>query len=407
MLNSTFLLVVLTSTLNAENIDLNNALQRALSYSPAMSIANAEVAMWQSAEYQTSLYPNPVASVTVGDAEQFVGGSSSDKDISVSVSQLVELGGKRSARQRGASYETDLAIQELEGIKLDIYNQVVKGVVDVASAEANVKMAKERQILAEEVLNSVMAKVEAGKAAPLQRNRAEMVFTKTEIAVEKAGRYLEVAKKKLASLWGDSEVDFDEVVFPLYTVEPLPALSWLASQQESLNPDLLRWDVQIAQGEAAVALEKAVAIPDLTITAGYETDDHSWMVGVAFPLPIFDRNQGNISRAEWALCQMYEQQRQALLQLKADLTSAYEEVLAAYLQIVAFQERLLSSAEETFKGAKEGYTQGKYDYFELLDAQGTLFDIKQDYLDTLIEYHSHKADLYRLVGLYTMQECDG
>lgn len=405
MLNSLYsipvFLLACLSSLQAENIDLNEALQRAWDNSPALSIAVDEVSIKQSEEYQVSLYPNPIASVTVGDPDQWVSRrSDSDKEISLQLSELIELGGKRSARQLGASYETDLAILQLEAIKLDIYNQVFKGVVEVAFAQENLMMATDRRALANEVFSSIASKVEAGKAAPLQQSRAEMVLAKSELVLEKARRYLEVKKKQLASLWGDCEADFEGVDFPLFDLKPLSEFCLLLDQQEN-NPDLLQWDVQIAQAEAVIALEKAAAVPDLTVTAGYEIENqggNSWMLGVSFPLPVFDRNQGNISRAEWALCQLYEKQRAEIVRLRAELTLTYEEAHNSYLTGVAYQKRLLATAQEAFDGARAGYAQGKYDYFELLDAQSTLFEVRDEFMQTLMEYHSQKADLYRLVG---------
>ena len=55
-------------------------------------------------------------------------------------------------------------------------------------------------------------------------------------------------------------------------------------------------------------------------------------------------------------------------------------------------------AVQAFEAAQEGYRQGKFSYLMVLDAQRTLFELKQQYIDTLADYHTSRAALERLVG---------
>jgi cobalt-zinc-cadmium efflux system outer membrane protein len=147
--------------------------------------------------------------------------------------------------------------------------------------------------------------------------------------------------------------------------------------------------------------EKAQRIPDLEVTAGYVSNggkNDTWTAGLAFPLPIFNFNQGHICKAEHLLHQAYDRKQQSAIDLQIALTAAFEDLRAAYGQGLSFKEHILRVAEEAFEGAQEGYRVGKQDHRDFLEAQRTLFETQAEYIETLVEYHKKKADVERLVG---------
>lgn len=381
------------------NLDLDTAIQRAWSCSPTLAIANTEVDVKQSEAYQVSLWPNPIASIEADDAGFIASrGRRDDTEVALSISQLFELGGKRSARQREAALQMCLAVWSREAIKIDIAQNVKNAVVDVAAAQEYLRVAIEQHDTAQEVFNAVSSKVEMGKVSPLQAKKSEITHITAKLTLEKAQRALELAKKKLAATWGSNCVDFDTVNFALFDIEPLPSLESLEVDQYN-NPDIARFDAEILAAQEVIALEEAQSVPDLTVTGGYIAgSDPGWLVGVSMPIPIFDRNQGNICKAKQLLYQLYDQQQESLIQLNLEMTTTYDALVTAYNQSLAFQRTLLASAISAFDAAHEGYTQGKNEYIELLDAQRTLFDVQQQYIDTVVEYHYKKEALNRLIG---------
>lgn len=401
-----FLASLLTSAsiLNAHVLDLDEAIRRSWVYSPTASIANSEVEIRKAEEYQVSLLPNPQFSVELDGADCcFKGGrgNNNDQEITYSLSQLIELGGKRSSRKRIALFQSSLAAYDAESVKLDLRNEVTKAFVDVMAAQEFVKLAEEQKRIAFEVHSTTSAKVEGGKISSLQETKANLARATAELALEKALRAFTLAKKKLAGLWGATDMDFSEVAFPLYEITPLDALEALLVDQ-SKNLEMTKWKLQIALAENIVANEKAQRIPDVIVTAGYyncQGDDDGLLLGLTLPIPIFDRNQGNICRAQQQLNQLYEMQNEDKIQLRLDLEEAYDELLTAYNQGLSFKNTILASAKTAFEAAVIEYNNGKNDYLELLDAQRTLFEIQEQYISTLVDYHHKKADVIRIVGL--------
>lgn len=383
-------------------LDLNEALQRAWTYSPTAAIANAEVDVKQAEEYQVGLWPNPEFDFEIDGGGSFVGNrGGDDREITYSLSQLIELGGKRTARRRIAMYESSLAAYDAELVSLDIRNIVTKAFVEVMAAQEYVKLAEEQQRIANEVHAATSAKVQGGKISSLQEKKADLTRATAALAVEKARRNLALAKKKLAATWGCTTPDFTEVSYPLFEIAPLTDLDILKEQQRN-HIEAAKWEIQIALAEEVIVNEKAQRIPDVVVTAGYvngEDDGDGLLFGLSFPIPVFDRNQGNICRAKHQLNQLYEKQKESMIQLRLALEESYDRLMTAYKEGHSFKENILTSAKAAFEAAKEEYNRGKNDYLELLDAQRTLFDVQGQYIDTLVNYHAMKADVARAVGL--------
>lgn len=382
-------------------LNYEEALKRVWLNSPTLMIADDEVGVKQSEEYQAGRLPNPVASIQIDGANSF--GSSKrhcrDRETFYSLSQLIELGGKRSARKDEAAFLSSLAMWDKEMLKLDVINELTKAMVDVAAAQETVILAKEQQRIANEIITTVNAKIQSGKEVVLKARKAEMAKAKATLLLNKSYRYLELSKKKLASLWGSVNVDFEEVSFPLFNLDPIPNVQCLvAKQQDNLS---IQWNMQISAAEKAVTLEKAQRIPDVVVTAGYMQSNGSGnglVLGFQMPIPIFDHNSGNINRAKLLLCQIYERQRENLLESKIELEESYEDLLTAYNESLTFRNTILSTAKENYEASHDGYQHGKYDYLELLDSQRTLFEEQEDYINKLVEYHHKKADVDRLVS---------
>jgi len=386
------------------SLDLPTVLQRVREYSPALSIAATEVEMRISEEQQVGLWPNPVASVEVDGADSMIVSRKrrGDGEVFYNLSQEFELGGKRSARQSEAFYRTSLALWDLDSVTLDIEKNATLAMIDVMAAQEYLKVAIEQHHISREMLSNISLMEEAGRATALEIKKAKIGEARAALAVDQARRELETSKKKLCSLWGSLWPDFTEVVYPIFDMDFFPGcytLEVLQLLQKRNNPDITRWEIEIAVASKAIALERANAVPDLTLNAGYVSGGgNSWIFGLSIPIPIFDRNQGNISRAQQQLQQLYERREETFIVLGTTLMTAYEEVLAAHREATSFKETLLSSANFALESAQDGFSEGKYGYFDLLDAQRTLFELQGEYIAALVEYHYKCTAVYRLIG---------
>ena len=174
------------------------------------------------------------------------------------------------------------------------------------------------------------------------------------------------------SVWNRRNVQFD-------TVKPIPTAEQLANRI-SQNPDIARWAVEMAQRRAAIKLEKSGRIPDLSIGGGMkhlnEIGDVALIFGISFPLPLFDRNQGAIRKAEYNLARAFEERKSAEVFVRTALATTYQALSAAWGTVTALKNDVLPGAQSAFDAVTFGYRIGKFDFLEMLDAQRTLFEVR-------------------------------
>jgi cobalt-zinc-cadmium efflux system outer membrane protein len=168
------------------------------------------------------------------------------------------------------------------------------------------------------------------------------------------------------------------------------------------NPGVIRSSLIVDRQKASLELEKAKTVSDITLSGGLqrfeEANDNAMVFGISVPLPISDRNQGGRLEATYNLARAREENRATRTALEVELAAAYQSLSNAYAEVNELDANVLQNAQSLFDASREGYTQGKFDYLVLLDAQRTLFEVRERYIESLRSYHLAKADVERLIG---------
>lgn len=391
-----------------DSISLGDAIRLALLNSPELATFAWEIRAREARILQAGRAPNPVLGV---EAEDFnATGLRSDvpddqqavqPQTTVRLSQLVELGGKRTARRNLASRDRDLAAWDYEAARIDILTRVTHAFIDVVVAQEMVTLSAQTAEIVNRVQQSVRARVIAGVVSPIEETRADVALASASVEANRAVRSLEAARRRLASLWGAHEATFSAVAGRLDIVPALPSLSELTTRLAD-NPDLARWATELLQREAAVAAEASKRIPDVTVAGGYRrfTDlgSNAAVIGLSIPLPVFDRNSDAVKEAESRLAQAHEERRAVRARVSAALAEAYGRLAGAHAEVTVLRATVLPGTRETFEAVSEGYRLGKFSYLDVLDAQRTLIAANGQHLRALSEYHKAVADVERLVG---------
>jgi cobalt-zinc-cadmium efflux system outer membrane protein len=384
-----------------EIITLEDAIAHALDSSPRLKASRASLAASRGERQQAGALPNP----EVAYSKQNVKATGAYKDISpgqsvYELNQLVEIGGKRSARKDIADKGVQIADLESQATALDLIRDVTIAYAEAVAAEENVRLAIEQKALAEDVLASVTTRVDAAASPLIQKSRAEVERATASVALDSAKRERTISFKVLSTLLGHDEPAYklDTKAFFTLAKKHAPA----DTEQLKSNPDLAKLDTALEQSKARLDLEKANAIPDPTLNAGLiqipSAKGKALMLGVAIPIPVFNVNRGNIEKARSEVIRTEEDNRYTGLSLNNDLTRAQEQMKNAYVLAKTLAGQILPSAEKAFSLAREGYGLGRFPYIEVLDAQRSLFGAKQQHIAALKTYHTAKAVLERLTA---------
>lgn len=435
-----------------ETITLEQAATLALTHSPLLEMYPWDVRAAEARALQASLWPNPefsfeveevrlsegpeerVNATTIGgggavERSRTEGGPAGfrEAEFSLRLSQLFLLGGKREKAVAVAIRERDAAAWDYEIARMDVLREVAAAYVEVLAARDRVQEHERILELSEAVESTIDARVEAGSVSPIEGTRSAVQTSTAAVALEQAKRLLQRARVRLSATWGQPVPMFEEVGGDLHFTIALPLLSTLFQRSEA-NPDIQAWQYELARRESVLELARTNRIPNLSasvsfVTQGFDGRD-ARAIGVgpggaffsrsslsfddsrenrfefelSIPLPIFDRNQGNIREAEALLEKGKYQRRVTLNEVRTALAAQYEDAFAAYEQILRLRETALPLAEEAYESIQIGYREGKFGYLETLDAQRALFDLRLQLLDTYANYHTAVVEIGRLLG---------
>lgn len=383
-------------------IGLGNALAAALEGSPGLASTAYEIRRREAVSIQAGLLPNPTLSL---DAEDFIGPSQRKsygyQQTTLSIAQLVELGGKRAARRQLAARERDLATWDFETQRVAVLTDTTKAFLFVVALQERQVLLQELERLAAEMLRSVASTVRAGAVSPVEEDRAQVNLDRVRLDVAQVENDLEAARALLAATWGQNQATFDRATGDLWTLPPTPEAALLAAVVQE-SPALARWDAEIAQREAALAVERAARVPSVELSlAGrhHEMGNVGGAVaGVTIPIPLFDRNQGNILAARQQVVRARTEQRQADVAVRSALVANHQAFLIASRKVVTLRDQIIPRAKRVFEKTSQGYSTGLFRYVEVLDAQRTLFDARRELLDAVLALHFAATDLERLTG---------
>jgi cobalt-zinc-cadmium efflux system outer membrane protein len=378
-------------------LTFDEAVSKTLELSPKLRIAASEVNASAGVQFQSKLYPNPLASYSVENVfgnKNWHGWNAAESRYEIA--QLIELGGKREYRYQTAKLRYYAASAGFEARQLFVLNRLLKLFTLVASAQENFQVALDQTKIAEEVYKTVSAKVEAGKVSLIQQNKAEIALSTAQINLEKARAEFLKSKERLSILWGASCPDFDRVFYPFYEIIPPRHLEECLSDLRD-NPELLRSQMEHLAVHQNLNLEMSLAVPDVTLILGYktlqDTDNKGMILGASIPIPIFNRNQGNIQKARSETMKAYDQYMELELALELKLSISHKELERSYEEAERIRSTVLKVATESFELAKEGYKEGKFEYLDMLDSQKTLFEVRERYIQALLNYHQSIADI--------------
>ncbi len=383
-------------------ITLRKALALALMHNPELKAFSWDIRISEARQLQAGLWPNPELEIEVEE----VGGPGERSgfdtaETTITLSQLIELGGKSGKRVKVASLEKQLTGLDYEAKRLNVFTDVTKAFIEVLTAQQRLKLTEELLQLSEELVDTVTKRVDAGKDSPLEKTKADVAYSNVNIQYQQAAGNLEFARKQLVSTWAGQKPKFDSAAGKLDSLTPLPSIDQLTNLI-SQNPDIARWSLEIDKGKASLELEKAKAISDITLSGGMqrfnETDDNAVVFGISIPLPISDRNQGGKREAAYTLAKAREERRAAQTRIQMELVKAYQGLSNSYTEATELNKNVLQGAESVFEASKTGYSQGKLDYLHVLDAQRTSFEAKGRYIKALAAYHKARADVERLIG---------
>ncbi|WP_066781972.1 TolC family protein [Sphingomonas sp. CCH5-D11] len=380
---------------------LDDAVLAAGGSAPASEAATAAIDAARQGRTVAGLRPNPQVQ---GQIENIAGtgpySGLRSAETTVGVAFPIELGGKRSARVAVANAQLSRAELQAAIVAADVRVQVTQLYVEAIAAERRLITARDQVRIASEALRAASVRVQAGRASPLEEQRANVAKVNADANAERSARLAETARANLARRIGrpiDGSLDVglldrlpQAVIGP---VAPVRAIGTLA---------LAAADADLAIADAGVRLARANRVPDLNVGPALRrleaTNDTAAVFTVSIPIPIFNNGRAAVAQARAQRTQAEALRRVTALDVEQAISEAETEAANAATTARTAAGPALAAAQEAARIARIGYREGKFGQLDLLDAERTLADTRLAAIDALANYQNAQARLGRLTA---------
>lgn len=383
-------------------LTLADAVATTLGRNPDLAVGGYELKAGDARTLQAGLRPNPDASVEIGG---FLGSGVArdvdEKQGTLTLSQVLEMGGKRARRVEVAQSDRSLLGVEQQARELDVLAEVTRRFIEVVADQEQITFSKGALELAERTEKAIAARVQAARTPQAELSRARIAVTRARIEARQAQSVLEGARRNLAAMWGNTDARFENVRADLYALPPLESFDALR-QLLDRNPDFVRFASEARLRDAELRLTQAQARPNLTLSAGLRrfqsTGDVGVVAGFSMPLPIFDRNQGAIAEARVRREQTQAGEHAARIRAQAQLFALYQQVQAGREQLAVLRTEATPQAQAALDQTQYGYDRGRFSYLELAAAQQELLALRIAVIQVAADIHRLTAEIERLTG---------
>ncbi|NNJ96424.1 MAG: TolC family protein [Gammaproteobacteria bacterium] len=322
-------------------------------------------------------------------------------ESTLSLSKVLELGGKAGLRGDVARNKALLLRNEQDAQRLDLLVEVTKRFVQVVADQERLALAKHTLKLAKKNNKAVQLRVNAGKSANTELRYVGISLAKTQLELEHARHALATSRLKLATMWGDKTAEFIEAKAALFALDPPATFESLAQQLER-SPDLVRFATEQRLARTQIQLARSRRKADIEIAGGLRhfnfTDDTGLVVSLDIPLGNRSRAAPKVDEEEWNSQRQPYDLEQRRLELHATLFEVHQEIQHAIDAVSIYRDTIIPLSASALKDYEKGYNAGRYSLLELFVAQRTLIDAKLEAVMAAADYHRYRSEIDRLTG---------
>lgn len=392
-------------------LTLEEALAQMRTRSPDAIVAALKVRGAHGDLRTAGAYPNPTFSVGVdnlplGHTNPRGLGAGDTVVVQGGLSEEVLLPGKRPARIDQATN----ALASAEASRTDVDRlasfEVRRRFVGLQLADERLRLARDNLARYRETVRVTAERARDGDIASTEYDRIALEQRGYEHELAQAQSSRREAADALLALVG-SDADDVEAVGSL-AVPPAPSdVDRLVADALSGRPDLRAAKASRDAAEAALRVARAEAWPNPTIGIGYTHSEfqisgdlaNSIGANVSVPLPVANRNEGAIERAEAEAEASRQEVRRLELTIPREVRTAVEEYERARARLARFEGEFSRQAESTRRAAEVSYRNGAVSPLEFLEAERAYIATQRDRLDALEDAHTAAWDIRRVAAL--------
>lgn len=355
----------------------------ALANNPTLVQAAARIDVRRGQWLQVGLYPNP----TVGYMATEVGNDGRAGQQGVYFGQEFVTAGKLGLNRQAAAWQVRQAQQQSMAQQQRVINDVRTSFYDVLVAERLLDATNELVRIGDESVRTTEGLLKQLEVSRVELLQARIEADSARLQWQRAVNRHVAAWRQLTAVIGMPQLPCAPLAGDVE--HGLPQFEWCESLARLLaaSPELAAAQAEV--GRANWVLRRAVVEPkpNVNVQAGTQYDDASQYqvqyVQAGIAVPLFDRNQGNIRKAEIAAARADVARLE--LNLQSRLATAFERYTNARQQVELYRQQMLPNAKTSLDLVALGFKVGEFNYLTLLTSQRTFAQTNLAYLEALRE----------------------
>ncbi|NBO93095.1 MAG: TolC family protein [Planctomycetia bacterium] len=383
---------------DVQTYDLDILTQMMLQSDPRLAQAALAVQVAAGRAVQAGLYPNPVAGFS---ADELFDRTGPGGILTPSITQEIVTGNKLGLAQSAAERERQKAELEVQSVRFRRTGAVRSAYYDLLALQRRLEMLGELTRLADESLQSGERLLKAGQNSRLDVVQLEVEKERYVAEREAVNRELPAAFRRLAAAVGVPDLPMRPLAGRLDTELPSYILDTARTFIAANHPEVLAAKKGVERAQYLLDRARVEPKPNITLMAGYtyqgQNRSNDMSVGVSLPVPIWNRNQGNIAVAQAELGDAIQHVGRAQTELTDQLGEAFAAYASAKRRAELYRERLLPRAREGFELSLKGYKANQFDYLRVLEAQRALAQADLETIRSLGDAWKAAANLSALL----------
>jgi len=404
------LLLCIAGTASAQNptlITLDEAVNLALAHNHAIKATRTLVLQNQAQEITANLRPNPTfladtQFIPFFSPQDFSGDNlNQTQQFDIGIGYLFERGHKRQRRLQAARDQTAVTRAQVTDSERSLIFNVGQQFVAILLAESTLQFALQDLKGFQQTVDISQEQFKAGYIGEGDYLKITLQLLQFQTDVSSAKLAKVQALVGLRELLGYDAVPADYDVIGDLAYQPMNArVEDLQTQAMQQRPDFRAAQLGVTAAQSQILLAKANAKVDVNGTYDFThvSGENTASIFVNFDLPIFNRNQGEIARTQYALTQAQEQQQSASDTVISDVANAYEAVKSNDEIVQLYTSGYLKQAQDSRDISEYAYKRGAASLLDFLDAERSYRATQLAYRQALAAYMTALEQLKEAVG---------
>lgn len=322
-------------------------------------------------------------------------------ELTLSLSSVLERGGKLDARRTLAQSRIDALAVQREARRLDLLAETARRYLALVAADRYQDIAQLDIEQRQRTVAAARLRLQAGASPESVLLTAQAALARAELAHARTVQQAVAARQHLAALWGERAPSAEPVSGNPLALPTLASLEALAAELER-TPELAQFVDERRIAEARLHLARSAATPDLAWQLGVrrlqDTGDTALVGGISLALGSRGRAQPEIRAAEAELDVLGIEREAQGLALYSTLVDAHGRYTIAREEVARLQDEVLPKLAKAEQAAERAYRGGAISYLEWAQLQSERIAALQQQLDVALDAHRALIEIQRLTG---------